>query len=211
MDLQALQQSSGINNTRFITTVSGKNVDLMHPKVEQIDIHDIGNHLAFITRFNGPTKTPYGISIAAHSFAVADILWHKSNDPLLAMHGLLKNAYQAYIGHLTLPVKSLPNIYKPWDDMCKTLQETILRSLKIPDTTDVQKIKIEYVNALVLEVEIKDFVPYINCETNLQEENSTIDLEELRRYLTISPCHASNNFSASYDFLKTKIDHLYHP
>lgn len=52
----------------YITTASGKRIDLPTPKDSQIDIHDIATHLSRMPRFAGATSRFY--SVAQHSLVV---------------------------------------------------------------------------------------------------------------------------------------------
>ncbi len=87
-------------NEPTITTRSGKQVSLLNPKPEQIDIGDIAHGLAYQCRFNGQTSRFY--SIAQHSMMVASML-----PDALKLAGLFHDAAEAYVGDVVQPLKAL--------------------------------------------------------------------------------------------------------
>ncbi len=82
----------------FIQTYTGKRVDPMHMRPDDVCIADIAHALALTNRFTGHTTSPY--SVAQHSCLVADLcprpwkLW-----------GLLHDAPEAYLADISRPVK----------------------------------------------------------------------------------------------------------
>lgn len=87
-------------NEAYITTRSGRQVSLLDPQPNQIDISDIAHGLAFQCRFNGQTTRFY--SVAQHSLMVAAIL-----PDYLKLAGLLHDAAEAYVGDVIQPLKQL--------------------------------------------------------------------------------------------------------
>ncbi|MGZ2749917.1 phosphohydrolase [Burkholderia stagnalis] len=83
-----------------IMTYTGRELDLLDPRPEAIDIRDIAHALAWQCRFNGHTRTFY--SVADHSIRVATQL-----PAPLRLAGLLHDAAEAYLGDLIQPVKAL--------------------------------------------------------------------------------------------------------
>ncbi|MGE0363037.1 MAG: phosphohydrolase [Vicinamibacterales bacterium] len=82
----------------FLQTYSGRAVDPLAPRVDDIDRRDIARALSLQCRFGGHIRRFY--SVAQHSFLVsqavpaADALW-----------GLLHDASEAYLMDLPTPVK----------------------------------------------------------------------------------------------------------
>lgn len=87
-------------NATYITTHSGKFVDLANPQAETINFNDIAVALAREARFNGATSRMY--SVAEHSLLVM----HLTPAPY-KIYGLLHDAHEAYIGDLTAPVYNI--------------------------------------------------------------------------------------------------------
>jgi len=76
----------------------GNIVDVLSPKVEDVDIYQIAHALAYQCRFNGNTRKFY--SVAQHSLLVSCFLPNE-----LALHGLLHDAHEAIIGDISTPMK----------------------------------------------------------------------------------------------------------
>ena len=62
--MQDLTLSIGENDTCTMLTVSGRQVNLLYPKPEMIDLGDIAHALSRIQRFAGHTTVPYTVAQA---------------------------------------------------------------------------------------------------------------------------------------------------
>jgi hypothetical protein len=85
----------------MIITYTGRLMDPLNPRVEDISIMDIAHALANSCRFNGHCSVFY--SIAQHSFFVSEHVPERA-----ALWGLLHDAAEAYIGDIIRPIKILP-------------------------------------------------------------------------------------------------------
>jgi hypothetical protein len=83
-----------------IRTFTGKYVDPMDLKPEDIDIEDIAHHLACVNRYTG--ASPFPMSVAQHSVWVSE---NVGDDLDLQLAGLLHDAPEAYINDLASPMK----------------------------------------------------------------------------------------------------------
>jgi uncharacterized protein len=81
-------------------TYTGHQFDIFNPDPEAIHIADIAHSLALTNRFGGHTVRPY--SVAQHSVLVSKMVPEQ-----YALHGLLHDAAEAYIGDLPAPWKLL--------------------------------------------------------------------------------------------------------
>ena len=88
-----------------IQTISGLFVNFLDPKPETITIFDIAWHLAGINRFTGASKVLH--NVAHHSVIISD--WVA---PQFALHGLLHDAHEAYVGDMSSPLKQLLPEYR---------------------------------------------------------------------------------------------------
>jgi hypothetical protein len=102
-------------------TYTGKAVDLLNPRPEQIDLADIAIALAGIPRYNRQSRMPW--TVAEHSVLVADEVRRQfaiaehidPEDRARALHAarfapiyaLLHDAHEAYTGDLIAPLKHL--------------------------------------------------------------------------------------------------------
>lgn len=81
-----------------LITVSGRHVDPLHLRVEDVSWIDIGHALAMLNRWNGHTSHPW--SVAQHSIVVASIV-----EPEHTLWALLHDASEAYLTDLPRPLK----------------------------------------------------------------------------------------------------------
>src|SRR5262245_24308662 len=82
----------------WIPTYTGNRFDFGGPNPSDIDIRDIAHGLSHICRFGGRTTRFY--SVAQHCLLVSRLV-----DPKYAMHGLMHDAAEAYIGDIVRPLK----------------------------------------------------------------------------------------------------------
>lgn len=84
-----------------IITYTGKHINLLKMRPEDICIEDIAHALACVNRFAGHAVKP--VSVAQHSVYVSKLC-----DPEQALQGLLHDASEAYIGDVTKWLKATP-------------------------------------------------------------------------------------------------------
>ena len=90
----------------WFVTISGRRVFVLAPDAGSIVVEDIAHGLANCCRFAGHTRGFY--SVAQHSVLVSRLVPHA-----LALHGLLHDATEAYLGDLIRPLKrQLPEYSK---------------------------------------------------------------------------------------------------
>jgi len=86
-----------------INTLSGKVINLLDPKPEEINIEDIARGLAYNCHFGG--HTPKFFSIAQHCLMVVQMMKEDNCSTELMMAGLLHDAAEAYLGDVVKPLK----------------------------------------------------------------------------------------------------------
>ena len=84
----------------WILTQSGKQFDLLAPEADMVVMDDIAHALANICRFAGYTQTHY--SVGQHSVLASHLV-----PPADALHALLHDAAEAYVGDMVSPLKDL--------------------------------------------------------------------------------------------------------
>ena len=88
--------------------LSGRRLDLLDPRPEDIEIADIAHGLARVARWNGQTLGTHAFSVAQHSLLVERIVRIETgeNNPALSMAALLHDAPEYVIGDLISPFKA---------------------------------------------------------------------------------------------------------
>lgn len=81
---------------------SGRYVNPLALRADDLDIVDIAHHLSIVNRYTGGTPMPY--SVAQHSVWVS----HQFKDRDLAFAGLMHDAAEAYLNDIASPVKRSP-------------------------------------------------------------------------------------------------------
>jgi len=72
---------------------------------------DIVHHMSKITRYNGALPGTKTYSVAEHSINIAQYFINR-NDYIIALHALIHDASEAYMGDLPSPLKALLPEYK---------------------------------------------------------------------------------------------------
>lgn len=93
-----------------IETSSGKTFDFANIRAEDIRIQDIARSLAKQCRYTGHCNQFY--SVAEHCIKLAVWLYNECGDEEVALHMLLHDASEAYVGDVSSPLKRLIPEYK---------------------------------------------------------------------------------------------------
>lgn len=105
-----------------MTTYTGRTFWPLDPRPEEVCLEDIAHSLSHMARFNGHTKRFY--SVAQHSIHLSAWVAEKH-----ALHALLHDAAEAYVGDIIRPVKhALPE----FDAIEKRVLEVILDGFELP-------------------------------------------------------------------------------
>ncbi len=122
-----------------VWTITGRKIDLMDVKPNDISIVDIAWGLSMQNRFNGQILKPY--SVAHHSILVANLL-----DQEYKAEALMHDAAEAYIGDLIKPIK---NHCPRYIRVEKKILKTIFKKYKINDTGEISE-KVMWADAVML-------------------------------------------------------------
>lgn len=162
-----------------LCTYTGKYFDLLNPDPALVDIVDIANGLSKQCRFNGHCLRFY--SVAQHSVAVSYLVPEEH-----ALHGLLHDAAEAYIGDVIAPLKQLLPDYKQIE---KTVEQAIFSAFRLPSLLPhcVKK-----ADAIMLFTERRDLMP----KTDVEWDNP------MGVYPLDNPIDTWNHNSSRFLFLK---------
>lgn len=80
----------------------GGRIDFLRPLASDVCWPFIAHRLANIQRFTGH---PLALSVAAHSWMVAEAMRGDGHPPVVQLVGLLHDAHEAYTGDITAPLK----------------------------------------------------------------------------------------------------------
>jgi len=89
----------------WFVTASGRRAFVLAPDPDWIVVGDIAHALSMLCRFGGHTREFY--SVAQHSVMVSNLV-----PSTYALHGLLHDASEAYLGDVIRPLKGLLPAYK---------------------------------------------------------------------------------------------------
>jgi uncharacterized protein len=115
---------------KTITTFSGRKVDPLALKPQDICIEDIAHSLAHLCRYGGHLKNGF-YSVAEHSILVALRVFMETLNTQASRAALLHDASEAYMQDLVSPIKyRIPRYCELEHKATKTINNTF--SLKIP-------------------------------------------------------------------------------
>ena len=130
----------------YVHTWCGHRFYFLDPDPDTVCIEDIAHSLSLQCRFNGHTTEFY--SVAQPSLIVADIVRRETDDPRLALTGLLHDAPEAYLGDVVSPLKCLLPGYKKFEQV---VEKCIADRFSLPHpfpkvihTADVEALKGEF-------------------------------------------------------------------
>ena len=87
--------------------LSGRRLDLLDPRPEDIDVLDIAHGLARVARWNGQTAGPHIFSVAQHSLLVEAIASATADNGDECLAALLHDAPEYVVGDLISPFKAV--------------------------------------------------------------------------------------------------------
>lgn len=120
-----------------IITFTGRLVDPLTLRPEDVDIRDIAHALALKCRWGGMTKAFY--SVAEHSVRLSEPFWIPSH---LEKAALMHDGAEAYLGDIVGPLKSLIDVAgKPFSVVECQIQEVIFAKYDIP-LSHLEEIKV---------------------------------------------------------------------
>jgi len=134
----------------WMQTYTGLVFDLTDPRTEQVCLADIAHSLAYQCRFSGHTRKFY--SVAQHCVIAARHTMETMQDPTLAMHCLLHDSEEAYLGDMIRPLKAFAARDKMewYRELEETVKRTIYESLFGVHLSPPTQGQIEYIHRIDL-------------------------------------------------------------
>lgn len=171
----------------WLQTFTDEKFDLVNPTLDQVDVRVIAHALARICRFGGHPRQFY--SVAQHSVIVS----HHVPAPY-ALHALMHDAAEAYIGDVIRPLKTL---LKEWtggkyEAFEANVERVIWKRLGIEWTDDARR-AVHDADERALATEARDLFgkPIENWTTKLRPELAI-------RIIPCNPDQAELGFLARY-------------
>lgn len=120
----------------LLETASGALLDLLNPQTHEIRLEDIAATMVRLPRYNGhATGQTENYSQGMHAMWVALYLYKATGNPVIALQGLLRNAYKAYTGELPRPMVNAAMIQPQLQMIEERVQAAIYQALDIPALT----------------------------------------------------------------------------
>tara|TARA_Y100000310_G_scaffold71589_1_gene67463 strand:+ start:2545 stop:3105 length:561 start_codon:yes stop_codon:yes gene_type:complete len=129
----------------WITTFTGKHVNLKQPSSDQITLVDIAHALSNVCRFTGHCNKFY--SVAQHCIHVSSILPNH-----LKLTGLLHDATEAYLTDISSPLKAVLPEYRKLEN---TMWSVIAKEFCLPDPLPSD---IKHADRILLATEKRDLL-----------------------------------------------------
>lgn len=120
--------STEARSSDWILTYTGKRFYPIEPRMQDVDIVDIGHALSNLCRYAG--HPPHHYSVAQHSIHVAEDIANLGHPRDAQLAGLLHDAPEAYVVDVPAPVKKYLPDYRKIEDR---LWQVIQAKFGIPD------------------------------------------------------------------------------
>lgn len=205
----------------IMETVTGRQVDFLDLQktvdTGQINIEDIAWSLSRIARFTGHTVQLNPYSVAQHCIEVSKrarenfkqiySLDSGHDYYVVALHGLLHDAAEAYTGDLNGVLKKLPEIQVPIKEMERKIDDAIHDALGIPGVINPQ------VNVVRLVKSADDYCQTVEAYNFMSSRGKNwpnsieLGIDELQDFIEPKTGReAYNDFIDEFNTLKEQLD-----
>lgn len=174
MESEATNALRKVIPSGHICTHTGRAVDPLNFKAEDVDLVDIAHALSMICRFNGHTKFHY--SVAQHSvhgatdFWASDLAEADHLPTIVARWFLLHDAAEAYICDMPRPIKHQPGIKELFTRVEERILAAIAERFNLPPIQEVQE-SIDNIDTRMLFTEKRDCLRNPYCAWHPWYEN----------------------------------------
>lgn len=181
----------------WINTHTGKSFSLQVFQPQRIDVNDIAHALSQICRYTGHTDRFY--SVAEHCCRVFDVIKempnHSANDLLCA---LMHDASEAYLGDVSAPLKSLPEM-EGYRTVEARLEGAIAIRFGLMRVNNRWPSVVEYVDKQMLTVEVEALLANKHPDFDLPKVSDVVREVNARRVFGWSSREAKTEFSARWN------------
>lgn len=147
----------------WVGMASGRKFWPLDPRPEEVEIEDIAQALSNLCRFGGHCSAFY--SVAQHSVWVArHVECERPGRPLLALHALLHDAAEAYLGDVIRPLKGSMmvdrghGVSESFEVAERRVMAAIYRKFGMPRLSDADRAIIKHADNVALATEARDLM-----------------------------------------------------
>jgi len=151
----------------LMTTFTGRRIDPLNLRLEDVDITDVAHALALCNRFAGHTIVP--VSVAQHSVYVCRLLWNTGG----ALCGLLHDASEAYLGDVVKWVKDSP-AFSEYREVERRAQQVIYERFGVTHQSEL----LEYADSLMVRFEAEKTMPRLDVPSDQVSRYPPVTQEE---------------------------------
>jgi hypothetical protein len=203
----------GVMNKKYeLETVSGLLVNILEPHEDDIVLNDAAWAISRTSRFSGMTITKIPYNVASHCCFVAKMIFEDTNDPTMALFGLLHDTSEAYISDIPSPLKRIPELKA----VIEPIESRILNIMygkyigRIP-TRDEQEIIKKFDHRALL-IEAHNFM-HSRGQGWVGHENHKIDFVELQNFpepvqSVVAYREFMEKYQEYYKQMQSKVKHI---
>ena len=136
----------------WLQMASGKGLDILNPRVEDVDFNDIAIHLANTNRYTGACR----VNVAQHSVLVAYLM-----PPGTEIYGLLHDAHEAILGDDSTPKKAALRAISPegaaaLDTLKSRWDLVIWEAARVAPPSEVVRAEIKRADTMTMAIERRE-------------------------------------------------------
>jgi hypothetical protein len=184
-----------------IQTYTGKRIDPMRMKIEDIELLDIAHSLSMVCRFGGHCSRHY--SVAEHSMLVESIL---HGPPEAKLYALLHDAAEAFIGDAIIPLKVILRVgdshFSHLEEQCLRI---ILMALGVPYPDEATRQVVHTADMIALATERRDLLVNTGAHWPCLDGMLPLEHYKLDAFKSPAPDVLRYSFMVTYEELREKL------
>lgn len=164
--------NDGVPHTRMFR--SKRHVDVLRPKISDVDIEDIAFGLSVMPRFNGQTKEPY--SVATHCVLAYKIACNLGLGAKTRLAALLHDAHEAYIGDQIRPIKKRDHFFESLEHVWQHVISAAFDVRFCEDVSKCDRLALYAESHALRDEKIDEYTQNIDIDQNLWYGNNAMQL-----------------------------------